>query len=133
MENKIYIFGNELLEEDNIPIKLKKGLAEKFKNIEFEIKDPSENLHPDKNKTLTIIDTAQGIEKVEYINSLEHIETNYKPCSLHDFDLAFNLKILKSLKLLEKVHIIAIPQNMKQEKAFNETVKIIESLFPINS
>ena len=93
--NIIHIFGNPLLDFDNLPIKLAPKLQKLFPKIDFVIADPNENLEPI-NKELIIIDTIEDIKKVTLINDLEKLQIN-KAYSLHDFDLAFNLKLLKKI------------------------------------
>ena len=60
----IYIYGNELLDFDNLPIKLKPDLDKIFPNYSFIIADPNENLKP-VNKELIIIDTVDEIDEVK--------------------------------------------------------------------
>jgi len=60
---KIYVFGNPLVEEDSLAIKLIPSLQKKFPNIQFVIADPNENFPPEGEKDLIIIDTVKGIKK----------------------------------------------------------------------
>jgi Ni,Fe-hydrogenase maturation factor len=123
MKKKIYIFGNPLLDFDNLPIKLAPALQEKFPEIDFVIADPNENLKPVGGE-LMIIDTAQGIDKVLVIEDLEKIQTE-KIYSLHDFDLAFNLKLLKKIGQLQKVKIFCVPMEDEEEKILGQLEKLL--------
>lgn len=126
----IYIFGNELLDFDNLPLKILPNLQKKFPEINFKIQDPNENLKPI-NKEIHIIDTVQGIKEVKTISSLNQLNTNSSLYSLHDLDLAFNLKLLKKLGLLKKVIIFAVPQNISKKKALAQLCnKLTPSLKP---
>ena len=58
------------------------------------------------------------------INSVEQLQTN-KIYSMHDFDLAYNLKILKKLKLMDSIKIIGIPMEIGEEKALNQIQLIL--------
>ena len=59
----IHIFGNPLLDFDNLPLKLAPKLQKIFPEIDFVITDPSENIEPI-NEELIIIDTVENIKKV---------------------------------------------------------------------
>ncbi len=122
----IYIFGNPLLPFDNSALKLIPKLKETFPQIKFMAFDPNENLKPI-NKELYIIDVAEGIKKLEVITDLNKIKTE-KICSLHDFDLAFNLKLLEKIGKLEKIIIWAIPMDTtNQRKIFIDLANSIKS------
>jgi len=122
-KTKILIFGNPLLENDSLPIKLIPQLKKQFPDIDFEEVDPTEGLEK-YGKNLTIIDTVEGIEKITIINNMEQLQTN-KLFSMHDFDLAYNLKILKKLGMIESIKIIGIPMDINEENAIEEISKIL--------
>ena len=119
----IHIFGNPLLDFDNLPLKLAPKLKKIFPEINFVIADPSENLKP-VNGELIIIDTVEGIEKVVLIGDLEKIQTQ-KIYSLHDFDLAFNLKLLQKIGKLKKVKIFGVPMKGDEKEIFEQLKKSI--------
>jgi Ni,Fe-hydrogenase maturation factor len=119
----IYVFGNPILNFDNTPIKLVPELQKKFPDIKFVIQDPNENLHPE-NKELIIIDTALDIDKVKILDDIDKIQLSPQ-YSLHDFDLGFNLKLLKKIGKLEKVTIFCVPPDIKQKQALDELVSMI--------
>lgn len=127
MKKTIYIFGNPLLDFDNLPINLLPKLKKQFPNINFIKQDPNENLNP-RNKELIIIDTAQGIKKTTVINDIDQIKLD-KIYSAHDFDLGFNLKILKKINKLKKVTIFCLPQNINNKTALRQLAKLINQLF----
>jgi Ni,Fe-hydrogenase maturation factor len=130
----ILVFGSQIEECDALPLKLMPSLQKDFPQIEFIECDPNEEIAKF-GKKLTILDTVQGIGKVELIiglNQLEKIQIE-KKVSMHDFDLAFLLKLLKKMKLLEEITIIGIPieyakEKNGMEKAKKEVEKIIEKL-----
>ncbi|MBU0636988.1 hypothetical protein KKH16_02140 [Patescibacteria group bacterium] len=130
MTNKktIYIFGNPLLCFDNLPIKLAPKLKKAFQEIDFIIQDPNENLKP-KNNELIIIDTVVGLKKVTIINSIKKIELS-PTCSMHDFDLGFNLKLLKKIGKLKKIIIFGIPTKIDEEEALKQLINLINVLRP---
>ena len=123
---KILVFGNPLLKQDSLPIKLLPKLRQLYPNIEFLEIDPVENLDK-QGKHLTIIDTIQNINKITIIENLDQLHTN-KIYSMHDFDLALNLKLLKKLNIIESVKIIGIPMNISEDEALNQLSKPISTL-----
>lgn len=127
MNKKIYIFGNPLLKEDSLPIKLAPELQKKFPEIDFVVTDPNENLKPE-NSELYIIDTVRGIKKVEIITDLNKIQLN-RIYSAHDFDLGFNLKLLQKIGKLNKVVIFGVPSKTKKQKALEQIASKIKEVF----
>lgn len=121
----IHIFGNPLLDFDNLPIKLAPKLAKTFPEINFVITDPSENLEPIDGE-LIIIDTIKGIKKVAFIDDLKKIQTA-RIFSLHDFDLAFNLKLLQRIGKLKKVKIFGVPMDGDEEETLEHLAQTIKS------
>lgn len=125
---KFLVFGNPLVEKDNLALKILPKLRELFPNIEFKEFDPNENLEAEiENKKLSILDVVQGINKVAIIKDIEQLKTD-KVYSMHDFDLAYNLKLLKKIGKLKEVEIIAIPWNFSEEKAIEGVKKIFLAL-----
>jgi Ni,Fe-hydrogenase maturation factor len=119
----IYIFGNPLLDFDNLPLKLAPKLRKIFPEIDFVIADPNENLNPI-DKELAIIDTIEGIEKVVLVEDIEKIQ-DQKLYSLHDFDLAFNLKLLQKIGKLEKIKIIGVPMKGNEVEILKQLKELL--------
>jgi Ni,Fe-hydrogenase maturation factor len=121
----IYVFGNPLVKEDSMPLKLIDKLRRKFPSLQFKEFDTVEDL--DLENELNIIDTVKGIKKVELIEDIDKIITD-KIYSMHDFDLGYNLKLLKKMKMIDKVRIFGIPSNMKEKEAMKELCDVIKSI-----
>jgi Ni,Fe-hydrogenase maturation factor len=121
---KILVFGNPLLEYDNIPLKLIPDLQKLFPKLEFVEFDPTENLEK-QGRNLIIIDTVQGINKVTEINSIDQISKS-KLFSMHDFDLGYNLKILQKLNLIDSIKIIGVPMKIEKQEAIEKIGKILK-------
>lgn len=124
---KVLVVGNILVEQDSLPVKLlpllKKEFPKKdFPNIEFIEYDPSEDLP---KGDLIIIDTIINTEDIIVFDDLERIELN-KVYSLHDFDLGYNLKLMKKFGMLGKVKIIGVPEKMENEE--DKILKLITLL-----
>ena len=130
----IHIFGNPLLDFDNLPLKLAPKLEKIFPEIDFIITDPNENLKPIDGE-LIIIDTIEGVKsaqggpasgrKVILIDDIEKLETN-KIYSLHDFDLAFNLKLLQKIGKLKSVKIFGVPMEGNEKEILEQLIKMIK-------
>ena len=121
----IYVFGNPLVKEDSLPLKLIDKLRKKFPLIEFKDFDTVEDMELEKE--LNIIDTVKGIKRVELIEDVDKIITD-KIYSMHDFDLGYNLKLLKKMKMIDNVRIFGIPMNMKEKEAFEQLCAAISKI-----
>jgi len=119
----IYVFGNPLVKEDSLPLKLIGKLKKAFPSLKFKEFDTVEDLELEKE--INIIDTVKGIKKVELIEDIDKIITE-KIYSMHDFDLGYNLKLLKKMKMIEKVRIFGIPSSMNEKEAFEQLCKLIK-------
>ena len=124
----VLVFGNPLLREDSIPLRILPRLHKRFPDIEFKEFDPNEELEAE-GRDLKIIDTIQGIKKVTLINDIETIKsaTVY---TMHDFDLGYSLKLLKKLHYLDSVVIFGVPMGMKENEAFRQLVAMIIANLP---
>ena len=125
MKNKIYVFGNPMVEGDSLALKVAKKLEKDVKNIDFMYADPNEEI---KEENVVILDVAEGIEKVSVIEDLEKLDVG-KKVSLHDFDVAFSLKLMKKVGLIKKISIIAIPMKYNLNKACKEVSDYIHLTF----
>ena len=152
---KILIFGNHLVKQDNLPLRILPQLKQKFQknttksttsreatcrellvpsaNIEFKYLDSTENLQQetDQNGNLTILDTAINISEIKILTLQTQDDFKKlqlpKSLTMHDFDLAYNLRLLKKVKLINEVKIICLPMNMKEEEAIEKITKIINT------
>lgn len=128
---KIYIFGNSLIKEDSLPLKLIEQLKKDFPEIEFILADPNENFPPKNEKKLVIIDRVKGIKEPMILNLDDFESKNKTPISPHDYDLLFHLLFLKKLKRINKVLIIGIPFSQKQYLNFYVYKKILSLIFSV--
>lgn len=124
-EFKILVFGNPLLKQDRLPLKLINKLKKGFPNVEFKEFDPIENLEKE-GKDLNIIDAVEGINKVVLITNINSIKTS-KIYSMHDFDLGYTLKLLKKINHLEKVKIFGVPMKINEKQALEQLTKLIKA------
>ncbi len=126
---RIFVSGNSLSKEDSIPIKLIPLLKKQFPKVDILELDPAETMPEEKH--MVLIDTVINTKKIILINNLDQLgkQASY---SLHDLDLATNLKLMKKLKILKKVTIIGLPPDIEVKKAFNELKAIITNLLSRN-
>ena len=91
--------------------------------------DPTENFPEEKH--LILIDTIANATHVVVWDDVEAIQSspNY---SLHDFDLGMTLKLLKKMGLLQRVSIIGIPPQGKEDEIFSAVEKTITNLLSKN-
>jgi Ni,Fe-hydrogenase maturation factor len=127
----VLVFGNLLKKEDNIALKLIPGLKKEFPEIEFREADPTEDIQK-YGKDLRILDVALDIKKVKLLKlstpeDFKKLQTG-KIYSMHDFDLGYNLKLLKKMDLIDSVEIICIPARMEERQAFEGVSKILRDI-----
>ena len=107
----VYVFGNEYVAGDNRAIEVAGELQNKVKGVSFIFVGPNEDVPFAEELRVFILDTVQGIEDVALVEG-DRIDTLVLSPrgSVHDFDLAFQLRYLKKLGKLGKVTVIGIPQ-----------------------
>lgn len=124
---KIFVFGNPLLKEDALPLKILPQLQKKFPQIKFIPCDPNENWTWEEKKVI-ILDTVFGIKKVTLFNSLKTFAEARRKITPHDYDLLMDLKFLKKLGKIKKVKIIGLPEKGNLKQLLNQTEKLIKAI-----
>lgn len=122
---KILVFGNSLYSPDSLAFRVADILRQDSTSFEFIECDSAENLEkhgPD----LLILDVAKGIDKVTVLDDLTVLESA-PSYSMHDFDLALSLKLLKKLGKIRSVRIIALPMGMDAKHAAEEAKSFLTS------
>lgn len=114
---EIWLFGNPDLNSDSLPLKILPQLKKLYPKVNFIIQDPLEEwpLPPE----LFIIDTVQGLKKMEVFTTLEKFQPAPR-VTIHDFDLGTQLNWLKKLGVLPKFTIFGIPENISETDALNQ-------------
>ena len=120
---KMLVFGNPLVDEDCLPLKLLPDFRKKFPEIEFKEFDSVEDLQ-DEGRDLLIIDTVKGISKVQVIDDIDSFDLG-KIYSLHDFDLGYNLKLMKKTGMIDSVKIFGIPSGLDDNEVFDDLAQAI--------
>ena len=108
---KVYVFGNEYVARDRRAIEVGRQLEGTIEEISFIFVDPNGDVPFANEPHVVILDTVEGIEDVALIEG-DRIDGLILPPrgSVHDFDLAFQLRYLRRLNKLGEVTIIGIPQ-----------------------
>jgi Ni,Fe-hydrogenase maturation factor len=107
----VYVFGNEYVAEDNRAIEVAGELQNTIKGVSFIFVGSNEDVPFADEPRVFILDTVQGIRDVALVEGDEIDTLILSPRdSVHDFDLAFQLRYLKKLNRLGEVTIIGIPQ-----------------------
>jgi hypothetical protein len=122
---RIFVFGNEDLQEDNLPLRILSQLKKRFPEIEFILKDPNEEWEVEKEEEVNILDTAIGIKEVTVFNDLKKFA---KPprVGMHDFDALTNLRYLQKLGKIKKIKIIAVPASISETEAVEAIIIILD-------
>ena len=120
--------GNPLVPEDSLPLKILPRLQNEFRGLEFRELEPTDDMPG--SRSLEIIDTVIGIDKVQVIHDIDKIVTG-KVYSLHDFDLGFTLKLLKKSGRLDSVSIIGVPAHLSEEDAYKGVASALRALHHI--
>jgi Ni,Fe-hydrogenase maturation factor len=107
----VYVFGNDHVAEDNRAIEVARKLEGAIERVSFVFVGPNEDVPFADEPRVFILDTVQGIEDVALVEGEEIDTLVLSPRgSVHDFDLAFQLRYLKKLGKLGDVTVIGMPQ-----------------------
>ncbi|HJQ28229.1 MAG TPA: hypothetical protein VJ827_02735 [Rubrobacter sp.] len=108
---KVYVFGNEYVGEDKRAIEVARELENAVEGVTFIFVGPNEDVPFVDEPRVVILDTVQGMQDVAMVEGAETEGLLLSPRgSVHDFDLAFQLRYLKKLNRLGEVTVIGIPQ-----------------------
>ena len=115
---KVYVFGNEDLPEDRMAIEAAKQLDGAMDGVSFIFVKPNEDVPFADESRVVILDAVQGIGEVALIEGDETEELILSPRgSVHDFDLAFQLRYLRRIDKLGDVSIIGVPREGRVDHA----------------
>ncbi len=122
---KIFVFGNEDLQNDSLPLRILSRLREKFTEIDFVTVDPNEDF--DYPENVMIIDTTVGIKEVTIFDSLEKFSAPPR-VGMHDFDALTNLRYLQKLGKIKSIKIIGVPPEIMESEAIENIRQILEKM-----
>ena len=107
----IYVFGNDHVEKDTKAIEVARKLEDTIEGISFVFVKLNEDVPFANERRVVILDTVEGIQDVALVDRDRIDGLLLSPRgSVHDFDLAFQLRYLKKLNKLGEVTIIGISQ-----------------------
>ncbi len=121
----IFVFGNEDVPIDSLPLRIVPALRLAFPECRFEIKDPNEEW--DVPEELIIIDNVVGLEAPRTFDDLRHFSAG-PMVSLHDFDAYANLRLLQKLGKLKRLKIIGLPPGMAEDTATEAAEKALRAV-----
>ena len=108
---KVYVFGNEDVSEDRQAIEAAEKLDRAVDGVSFVFVKPNEDVPFVNESHVVILDTVHGIRDVVLIEGDKFGELVLSPRgSVHDFDLAFQLRYLRKINKLGEVTIIGVPR-----------------------
>jgi Ni,Fe-hydrogenase maturation factor len=108
---KVYVFGNKDVPEDKKAIEVAERLAHAIEGVSFVFVGPNEDAPFVGESHAVILDTVRGIRDVALIEGDEIDAFILSPRgSVHDFDLAFQLRYLRKLDKLGRTTVIGVPQ-----------------------
>ncbi|MDA3856034.1 MAG: hypothetical protein PF569_07260 [Candidatus Woesearchaeota archaeon] len=118
---KIFVFGNEFFEGDEVAKELAKIIQ--TKDFEFiHAESPNEILNA--SEELIILDVVKGLKKVKLIDKIDDLVlANSLTC--HDLDLGFYLKLMQETGQVKLVKIIGIPFGNSDYKYLKKEVENI--------
>jgi Ni,Fe-hydrogenase maturation factor len=106
---RVYVFGNEHVPEDARAIEAARKLENTVEGASFFYVNPNEDVPFVGERHVVILDAVQGIHDVALIEGVDNLVLSPRG-SVHDFDLAFQLRYLKKLGRLGEVTVIGIPK-----------------------
>src|SRR5215211_2334683 len=107
----VYVFGNQYVAEDKRAIEVARELEGAIAGISFVFVSPNENALFVNERHVVILDTVEGLQDIALVEGDRIDGLILSPRgSVHEFDLAFQLRYLKKLNMLGEVTITSIPQ-----------------------
>ncbi len=123
---KISVFGNPNLPQDSLAFRLVPHLQKLLPHAEFIHQDPQEQIIPLGESIWWIIDVVRNFSVVKLISDLDQIKDT-KRVSLHDYDLATELKLIKKIYPDITIKIVGVPPQGEVEKIARQVAEIIAS------
>ena len=111
---KVYVFGNRDASEDVAAIEVAEGLEGAVGGVSFVLVKPNEDVPFADEERVVVLDVVHGMREVALISEDDLDRFAAPPRgTVHDFDLAFQLKYLRKIGRLGRVHVVGIPQEGK--------------------
>ena len=108
---RVYVFGNTDAPEDRRAVEVAERLKTTMEDVSFVFVGSNEDVPFADEGRVVILDTVRGIQDVALIPGDEIDGFVLSPrATVHDFDLAFQLKYLRKIGRLGEVRVIGVPQ-----------------------
>lgn len=129
MKTRFFCFGNEFISIDSLAKQIVSDIERDniFPDVEFIYAITPEELFAESGKNIYIIDVVSNIKSVLLIEDIDYL-TTLDIKTLHDFDLAYFLKIMKKIGQISEVKIIGIPQKGDLRLIKKDVIRIISYL-----
>ena len=121
-KKKVLCFGNEYINEDSLAKKIVKEL--KIPGVEFILCNGAGDILEHDLKDVYIMDVMSGINDVVLLEDINRLKEN-RLITLHDFDVAYILKLLKEINHIKKIKIIGIPKSGDKKEIKDKVTKIL--------
>src|SRR3954447_26634095 len=108
---KVYVFGNEGVPKDRRALEAAEKLDHAIEGVSFVFVKLNEDVPFAGESDVVILNTVHGIRDVALIEGDKINEMLLSPRgSVHDFDLAFQLRYLRKINKLGNVTLIGLPK-----------------------
>lgn len=122
---KIFYFGNFVVPEDSLVIKLIPMLKKSFSEIQFIHSDPTDEWWC-AEEIPVIIDSVAILKKVTLFKDLSSFDRPNFRITPHDYDLFMDLSLLIKLKKIKSFEIIGVPNIGNIVELFSDVCDLIK-------
>jgi len=112
--HRVFVFGNEDIALDALPLRLVPYLRTRFPHVSFEVLDPNEEW--DAPSSLIILDTVVNLVTPTMFEDLSPF-TAAPRVTCHDFDAYTNLLLLMKLGVVHQVTLLGLPPSLPEHIA----------------
>ena len=124
---KVYVFGTRDASEDARAIEVAERLAGAVDGVSFVFVEPNEDVPFADEGRVVVLDVVHGIREVALISGDDIDRFSVPPRgTVHDFDLAFQLKYLRKIGRLGEVYVVGIPREGKV--GYSRVISILRKL-----
>jgi hypothetical protein len=108
---EVYVFGDKDVPGDEGAIEVAERLEGAVEGVSFVFVEPNEDVPFVGEERVVILDSVHGMREVVLLSGDDIDRFALPPrTTVHDFDLAFQLKYLKKIGRLGEVYVVGIPQ-----------------------
>ncbi|MDR4510276.1 MAG: hypothetical protein MRJ93_01060 [Nitrososphaeraceae archaeon] len=124
---RVLVFGNRLINNDSVPLKLIPNLKKEFPDIDFMEFDSTEDIE-NEGSIIYILDSVENIDQVTIIRDIDRIEISKHLYTMHDMDLGYMLKLMKKVNMIDDIVIFGIPiKGIPKSEILNQLKEKIRS------